>query len=263
MADAKKTKNKAALKEAQKEAKRQRRAARRARWAQIWTVFKEVSKRDKTLIPAMLAAFIGIGLIGFLVGLLFNLQWFLLVLGLIIGATVAMYIFSRKAERMVYAQADGQPGAAAWAVENLRSGVGMVWRAKAGVSSNIHMDAVHRVVGLCGIVLVAEGDMSRVRPLVTQQKKRLARITDAPIYEVYTGSGPDQVPISKLQRHLMKLPRNLSKDQVYSLADRLESVETTPTMGNMQGMPKGPLPNKAKLSGMNRRMRRANERKGR
>ena len=86
------------------------------------------------------------------------------------------------------------------------------------------MDAVHRVVGLCGIVLVGEGEPRRVRPLIAQQKKRLDRISGGvPIYEMMAGEGEDQVPISKLQRELMKLPRNMKKDDVYALAARLES----------------------------------------
>ena len=81
-------------------------------------------------------------------------------------------------------------------------------------------------MGLCGIVLVGEGEPRRVRPLIAQQKKRLDRISGGvPIYEMMAGEGEDQVPISKLQRELMKLPRNMKKDDVYALAARLESAD--------------------------------------
>ncbi|MDO4909993.1 MAG: DUF4191 domain-containing protein [Corynebacterium sp.] len=259
MADAKK-----ARKEAEKAAKREKRAARRQRWTQLWQAFNMLRKQDKALIPYMLLAFVGIAIIFFIIGLFFHFQWYLLIIGLIVGATVAMIIFSRRMERSVYAQADGQPGAAGWAVENMRSGAGVVWKAKTAVATTTQLDAVHRVVGLPGVILVGEGEERRVRPLLAQQRKRLARlIPDTPIYDIMTGTDEEagQVPLKKLQRSLMKLPRNLNKDQVYALADRLDAIDGS-LPGQMAGMPKGPVPGRAKMSGMGRRARRANERKG-
>ncbi|MDO4911674.1 MAG: DUF4191 domain-containing protein [Corynebacterium sp.] len=259
MADAKK-----ARKEAEKAAKRAKRAARKQQYSQLWQAFKMLRKQDKALVPYMLLALVGIAALFFLIGMIFHFQWIMLILGIIIGATVAMVIFSRRMERSVYAQADGQPGAAGWAVENMRSGPGIAWKAKTAVATTTQMDAVHRVVGLPGVILVAEGEERRVRPLLAQQRKRLARlIPDTPIYDVITGTDEEagQVPLKKLQRHLMKLPRNLSKNEVYALADRLDAIDGS-MPGQLQGMPKGPVPSRAKMSGMGRRARRANERKG-
>ena len=141
----------------------------------------------------------------------------------------------------------------------MRNGVGMVWKSKTAVAATTHMDAVHRVVGLCGIVLVGEGEPRRVRPLIAQQKKRLDRISGGvPIYEMMAGEGEDQVPISKLQRELMKLPRNMKKDDVYALAARLESADKLSSQA--ANMPKGPMPKNVSTGGMNRRARRAAER---
>src|SRR3712207_8461572 len=56
------------------------------------------------------------------------------------------------------------------------------------------LDAVHRVLGRPGVILVGEGSPSRVRPLLAQEKKRLARIAgDAPIYDVLVGDDEGQV----------------------------------------------------------------------
>jgi hypothetical protein len=49
------------------------------------------------------------------------------------------------------------------------------------------------------------------------------------------------VPIGKLQRHLTKLPRNLKKDKVSEVIDRLNALPQT-----MQ-MPKGPIPKGARM----------------
>ena len=246
-----------------KNAKKEERAAKRARrkenWAQLWQAFQMQRKQDSKLVPLMLLAVIGTGVLFFLIGLLWRGQWLMLITGLLLGVAIALWIFSRRLQNNVYNQAAGQPGAAGWALENMRNGVGMVWKTKTAVAATTHMDAVHRVVGLCGIVLVGEGEPRRVRPLIAQQKKRLDRISGGvPIYEMMAGEGEDQVPISKLQRELMKLPRNMKKDDVYALAARLESADKLSSQA--ANMPKGPMPKNVSTGGMNRRARRAAER---
>ncbi|WJZ03216.1 DUF4191 domain-containing protein [Corynebacterium freiburgense] len=252
-----------ARKQNEKAAKKQARSAKFARfkqnWAQMWQAFQIQRKQDKKLVPLLLLTIIGIAFAFFLLGLLWGGQWYMLFLGLLVGFTAALYVFTRRVENSVYDKASDQPGAAGWALENLRNGVGMVWKTKTAVAATTQMDAVHRVVGVCGIVLVGEGEMHRVRPLMAQQKKRLARVAgNAPIYEMYAGEGEGQVRIRNLQRELMKLPRNMKKDEVYALAARVDSIDSH--TGQQAGLPKGPLPKGARVSGMNRRARRAAER---
>lgn len=256
MADARKQKENSA----QKEGFGAKFARFKHNWAQMWQAFQIQRKQDKKLVPLMLITIIGIAFAFFLVGLAWNGQWYMLVLGLLVGFTAALYVFTRRVERSVYDKASGQPGAAGWALENLRDGVGMVWKTKTAVAATTHMDAVHRVVGVCGIVLVGEGEMHRVRPLMTQQKKRLQRVAgNAPIYEMYAGEGEGQVPIRSLQRELMKLPRNMKKNEAVALAARVDSIDSRGAQN--AGLPKGPIPKGARVSGMNRRARRASDRK--
>ena len=85
-----------------------------------------------------------------------------------------------------------------------------------------------------------------------QEKKRVARVVgETPIYEVLIGSEEGQVPLSKLQTHLMKLPRNINAGQVDSLENRLSALASR---GN--AMPKGPMPQGAKMRNVQRAMRR-------
>ena len=73
------------------------------------------------------------------------------------------------------------------------------------------LDAVHRVLGRPGVILVAEGVPSRVRGLLAQEKKKVARIVgDTPIYDIIVGDEEGQIPLRKLSSHVMKLPRNLT-----------------------------------------------------
>lgn len=257
MADAKKVD----LKAAEKEAKAAKRAQRQQNYSQMWQAFNIQRKNDKALVPLILLAVIGMAVVFFGIGMLFDAQWWMLPIGIALGLMLAMFIFTRRVESSVYDQAKDQPGAAGWALENLKSGVGMAWRTKTAIAANTHMDAVHRVIGNPGIVLVGEGDKNRVKPLMAQAKRRLNRVSGGvPIYEMYAGEGEGQVRLRDLQRELMKLPRNYKKDEVYALAQKIEAMDNVGNTAGQPGMPKGPLPKGAKVSGMNRRARRQAER---
>ena len=99
-----------------------------------------------------------------------------------------------------------------------------------------------------------EGSAARVKPLLAQEKKRTARLVgDVPIYDVIVGNGEGQVPLSKLERHLTKLPSNITVKQLDALESRLAAL------GSKVGpaaMPKGPLPTAAKMKGVQRTVRR-------
>ena len=59
----------------------------------------------------------------------------LMPLGIVLGALVAFIIFGRRAQKSVYRKAEGQAGAAAWALENLRG----KWRVTPGVAATGHL----------------------------------------------------------------------------------------------------------------------------
>lgn len=254
MADAKKQADKAAKKE-QRAAKR---AQRRRNWSQLWQAFNIQRKQDKALVPIMVGSILGLGPLFFLIGMLWNGQWFTLPTGLLLGVLLAMFIFTRRLQNSVYEKAEGQAGAAGWALENLRSGVGIVWRTKTGIAVTKQMDVLHRVIGVCGIVLVGEGNKNHLRPLINQQRQRLSRLAPGvPIHEMFVGSGEGEVPLKKLQSSLLKLDRQYKKNDVYEIASRIESMDNVQT--NV-GLPKGPIPKGSKISGMNRRARRSADR---
>jgi hypothetical protein len=104
------------------------------------------------------------------------------------------------------------------------------------------------------VIFVAEGSPSRVKPLLAQEKKRTARLVgDVPIYDVIVGNDDGQVPLSKLERHLTKLPANITAKQMDSLESRLTALGTR---SGMAQMPKGPTPPAAKMRGVQRTVRR-------
>jgi hypothetical protein len=235
-------------KEAAKQAKKEKRAASKARRGQLFEAFKMQRKEDPWLIPWMAGAIVVVAGVAFGIGFFFDSQWVLLPLGIVLGALLAMIIFGRRVQKTVYSKADGQPGAAAWALENLRG----KWKVTPTVAATTQLDAVHRVLGGPGVVLVAEGAQHRVKTLLAQEKKRVSRlIGDTPIYDVTIGHEEGQIPLKKLQGFLMKLPRNLKPGQVDALEAKLAAL------GNRgAAMPKGPMPAGAKMRNVQRTIRR-------
>ena len=256
--------DKAAAKAAKKEERAAKRAKSKQTRSQVWQAFKMQKERDKALIPIMLGSVLGVGLLFFLIGLLWGGEWFMLVIGLLLGAVLAMWLFSRRLEKSMYDEVGDTPGAAGWTLENMRNTMGIVWLTKNGVQANTHMDTIHRVVGNPGVVLVGEGNPNRLKPMMAKEHKRVDRLlAGVPIHEVYAGDGEDQVPVRDLQKHLLKLPKNYKKDEVYSLNAKLEAMDTRKGPGQVAGMPGGPMPRQAQnMAGMNRKMRRMQERKG-
>ena len=255
--------DKASLKAAKKQERAAKREQRKQTRSQMWQAFNMQRKQDKALIPIMLAAFLGMGLLFFLIGLLFNGQWFMLILGLGIGALLAMWLFTRRLERDMYKKVEDQPGVAGWALEQqLRNTVGIVWKVKTAVGVTRHQDLIHRVIGNAGVIFVCEGNKNRVRPTLNQLKKRVDKIAGGvPVYEIFVGNGEDEVPVSKLRNHVMKFPRNFKKDETYANIRKIEAMDDLP--GTTPGLPKGPMPRQAQnMAGMNRRLRRAQQRKG-
>ncbi|MCX2932704.1 DUF4191 domain-containing protein [Mycobacterium sp. CVI_P3] len=247
-----KSRTAAQSKAAKAEAKAASKAAAKQRRSQLWQAFQMQRKEDKRLLPYMIGAFVLITGAAVAAGVVVGgfTMYMLIPLGVVLGGLVAFIIFGRRAQKSVFLKAEGQTGAAAWALDNLRG----KWRVTPGVAATGHFDAVHRVIGRPGVIFVAEGSPARVRPLLAQEKKRTARLVgDVPIYDVIVGNGEGEVPLSKLERHLTRLPANITVKQMDALESKLAALGTR--MGPA-AMPKGPMPAQAKMKGVQRTVRR-------
>ena len=99
------------------------------------------------------------------------------------------------------------------------------------------MDMVHLVIGRAGVILLAEGNPQRVRGLLGQEKRRLAKVIgSAPLHDYVIGQQEGELPIRKLRTTLMRLPRTLSGKDVNALDKRLKALTARPQM------PKGAIP---------------------
>ncbi len=213
-----------------------------ARFRQIGQAYKVASRTDKRL---GLYTFGSAGLVLLVAGVLAWLVgpvWFWVAIGLPLAFLIGSIIFGRRAERAVYQQIEGRPGAAASALQSLRRG----WFVEPAIAVNRQQDVVHRVVGRPGIVLVGEGTSAgRVRNLLVQETKRHARIVhEVPITEVIVGRADGQVPLPSLAKHVQKLPKKLSPAEITEVRNRLRAM---PSGVNQLPIPKGPLPKNVKL----------------
>jgi hypothetical protein len=218
-------------------------AAAPGRIKQIRMVAGIVREQNPRALWLVAGAGVGVLVIAIVVGLLTSTAPFLIPLGVLVGLLVAMILFGRFAQSAQYSMVEGQPGAAAAILQSMRGN----WTVTPAIAANRNMDVVHRAVGRPGVVLVGEGSPSRLPSLLAAEKKRHSRVAyDIPIYDIQVGEGEGQVPIKKLQRHLMKLPRNLKGPAVADLNARLKALPQS-----LQ-MPKGPVPRSARMPKMPR-----------
>ncbi|WP_439029253.1 DUF4191 domain-containing protein [Gordonia terrae] len=237
-------------KEAKAEKKKARKAASKERRQQLWQAFQMQRKEDKRLIPYMAGVIVLSIAVFTALGFVLGSPWLLIPLGVVLGVLGAFILFGRRVQKNVYTKAEGQPGAAGWALGNMRG----QWRVKQAVAGTSHLDAVHRVIGKPGVILVGEGSPTRIKTLLGQEKKKVARVVgDTPIYEIVVGNDDGQVPLSKLERHLNKLPNNIDRKRMETLEGRLAALGSK---APGPGMPKGPLPGNAKMRSMQRTARR-------
>ncbi len=211
----------------------------------IRAAYKMTKERDKYVGLICFAWFLGVGLI---VGAL--AYWLFpgitgpitaVLLGIPSGLLAWVIVFGRRAERSAYKQIEGQPGAAAAALGVLKRG----WQVQSAIAVTKNQDLVHRVVGRPGVILVGEGQPTRVRQLLTVEKKKHARVVgeSVPIYDIVVGDGDDQVPIPRLAKHIMKLPKNIHPAEVTDAVQRLKALDA---MRPQIPMPKGPMPTNMK-----------------
>jgi hypothetical protein len=213
-----------------------------SRTAQIRQAYSMTRKSDPRVGWVTLATFLGVLVVLLAIGFLIGHPVYVGIMGVMFAFLAATIVFGRRAEKAAFSQVEGQPGAAAAALNMLRKG----WTVTPGVAVTRNQDLVHRAVGRPGVVLIAEGGgPSRLGNQLAQEKKKVARVVpDVPIYDIQAGNDEGQVPLRKLNKHLMKLPRNLKNDQVSEVNQRLKAL------GSMTlPIPKGPMPRNIQRGG--------------
>lgn len=207
---------------------------RRQRFAQIRQTLAASAKSDPKFIPYVVGTFIAVFAVALVIGFLIDSPILLGVFGLLLAALAAMTMAGRRASVVAFSQIEGQPGAAFAVLGSMRGD----WRVTQAVEFTRNYDLVHRVIGRPGVILVAEGSGARPKELIGTHARKVRRVIgDKPVYDVVVGDGEGEVPLRKLQAHLMKLPRNLKPKEVNELESRLKAIG-----GANMPIPKGPMP---------------------
>jgi Domain of unknown function (DUF4191) len=203
------------------------------RLKQIRMVAGLVHKANPRAMPIIIASGLGTLVVMVIIGVVVGPLALFVPLGVLLGVLVTVVLFGRFAQSAQYSAIEGQPGAAAAVLQNMRGS----WTVNPAIAANRNMDVIHRAVGRPGVILVGEGSPNGLASLMKAEKQRVARVAhEVPIFEYQIGTGEGQVPISKLQRKIMRLPRNLKPAAVSDINHRLKALQPT-----LQA-PKGPMP---------------------
>ncbi|HEX6917856.1 MAG TPA: DUF4191 domain-containing protein [Phycicoccus sp.] len=166
----------------------------------------------------------------------------------LLAATVVM---NRRGNSAMYNALEGQVGAAGAAL------TGMGRRGWFAEQEPVALDGargtrpsdlagaamVFRALGRPGIVLIGEGPSGRVRKLLKQEEKKVARVAPGvPIHLWVVGDGEDEVPVRKLSGKLTRMKPVLTKAEVSVVNKRLKSLG-----GLRPPLPKGIDPTKARM----------------
>ena len=209
-------------------------APRGAKLKQIRMAFTATRAQDPKVLPLVLAAFFGPILLFVAIGLVLGGLAYLSFLGVLVGLVAAAFVFGKRVQATAYSQVEGQIGAAAAVLSNMRGD----WRVTPAVGFTREQDLVHRVIGRPGVILVAEGAHNRARNLIATEKKKTTRIVgETPVYDVVVGDGDGQVPLRQLERHFLKLPRNIKPKTVNELDRKFKAMGASALP-----IPKGPMP---------------------
>jgi Domain of unknown function (DUF4191) len=211
------------------------------RLKQIVLTYKMTRRADTKIGLVLSAVGVGTFAVFLAIGFAIGHPVYAGILGIMVAFLATAVIFGRRAETAAFGQMEGQPGAAAAVLDN----VGRGWTVTPAVQVNRNQDVVHRAVSRAGIVLVAEGNPNRVKTLLANEKRRMARVSvEAPVTDMIIGNGTDQVPLKKIRTRLMKLPRVLPGAKVTEVNDRLKALGDA--MSNMP-IPKGPMPRNGRM----------------
>ncbi|PZU46124.1 MAG: DUF4191 domain-containing protein [Microbacterium sp.] len=203
-------------------------------FAQLRSLFT-FTKAEFGWLPWALIAVVVLGTaLGVLVGFLVPpvAVWSIIlwsITGLLFGVLGAMILLTRLSTKAMYKKLDGMPGASGHV---LSTSLGRNWVASempVGVNPK-SQDAVYRVIGRGGVVIVAEGARGRLTRLVNDEKMKVQRVASGvPINVVYVGHGEGDVPIGKLAATIKSFPKKVDRTTMAAVVKRVDSVSQSVT----------------------------------
>jgi high-affinity K+ transport system ATPase subunit B len=200
---------------------------------QIGRVIAFVARQDKLFVPLAIGAIIVPILAVVLLVMLAGLSPFFYGVGVLFALLLLMIVLNVRFTKAQINTLHGQVGAAAGIIEQMRGD----WRVTPGLAVTTQDDMITLVIGRPGVVLVGEGNPARLRGMLGQEKRRLAKVIgSAEMRDLIIGDNEGEVPLKKLRMTLMKMPRTASGAEVNALSTRIKALQARPQM------PRGAIP---------------------
>lgn len=212
--------------------------------------YKITAKDDKHLVWMTVAGLV-VPIIAFIIlGFVLNSPLIWGMLGVSVGALVAMLLFAWRARRAASLHAlRGQGrfgrGRAADAAEELDLDTGH--------TATRQLDAVHRTLGQGGLILIGEGDPGRLKQLLASERRRSTNRspTASPSPPSRWARAPDRSRSGRLAKHIKKLPSELTPAKINEVNQRLRALDAM----RPRPHPEGPHQHEGRRSAMRGRQR--------
>lgn len=215
---------------------------------QIIMVLKRTIELDRNnlwIILGSVVVVLGVG-IGFTVASFSAGNWITGILMVILTVLATFVVFSlvlsRRAEKAAYGSWEGQLGAVGAVLQTV---LRRNWRgSEQPIAVNPRSrDAVYRIVGPAGIVLVGEGHQTGSQLLVDAERKKLQKVAPGvPVHALYVTDSERALKLSELRKAINKLDKKLKRAEIKVVASRLAAL------GINLPIPKGIDPRKARAS---------------
>lgn len=202
------------------------------RLKQMHQVFQMTRRYDPASVWWMLFGFLIPLLVGILLAVvLASDNWIGMTLwilsGVLSGLLGFLIVLGRKAERAAFGQIAGQPGAVGAVIKSAlpRGWTGSEMPVQVSPRTQ---DAVYRVVGRGGVVLIGEGPASRTKRMLEDERRKVTKILpNVPINFLHVGPDPDAVPLHRIRKTVKGYKKTLNKAEVYAVSNRMTSLSKT------------------------------------
>ncbi|MFM1951178.1 MAG: hypothetical protein RL418_865 [Actinomycetota bacterium] len=195
---------------------------------QLLRVYKITAKNDPSALWVSILGFLLVLGASFLVGWLVNGFgsfgfWLWIVTGVLSAVLTFMIIMSKRAEKNAYMQIEGQAGAVGAVLD---SQIRRAWRTSSMpiAVNGKSREAVYRMIGPAGVVLIGEGSSVRVNQMLDDEGRKIQRSAPGVTVHKLKVTIDGGVRLHALLKTVYKLKKTLTRAEVSAVANRLDAL---------------------------------------
>lgn len=207
---------------------------------QLLRVYKITAKNDPSSLWLALLGLLLVFGASFLIGFLLNGVgtlgfWLWIVTGTLSAILTFMIVMSRRAERNAYIQIEGQAGAVGAVLD---SQIRRSWRTSPmPIAVNAKSrEAVYRMIGPAGVVLIGEGSSVRVQQMLEDEARRISRTAPGVTVHKIKVSVEDGIRLYALLKTVYKLKKTLTRSEVTAVSNRLDALASSSALPIPKGI---------------------------